>query len=377
MEFEEFLKSELEKIKNLNRYRKRFILPQNVVDFSSNDYLGLKDEQTTKEKICQKIDDLSLGSGGSALISGYKQIQKDLEKFLSDFKETENCLVVGSGYLANTGLIPAITTEKDIIFSDEFNHASIIDGIRLSKAKKVIYKHCDINDLKQKIKQNRTDGNIFIITDGVFSMEGDIAPIDEIYKVAEEVNGILIIDDAHSTGILGEGKGTIFHFELKPNKRIIQMGTLSKAVGSYGAFICGTNLLIDFLINKMRTGIFSTALSTIQNFISLENLKLLKEEPFRRKYVLEAAEFIANELNEFGYKINFHGTPILTLVLGDEKRTLRFRDKLLKEGIFIQAIRPPTVPEGKSRLRITISFTHSEKDIILLLNSLKKLTKEV
>jgi glycine C-acetyltransferase/8-amino-7-oxononanoate synthase len=155
------------------------------------------------------------------------------------------------------------------------------------------------------------------------------------------------------------------------------MGTLSKAVGSYGAFICGTGLLIDYLINKMRTGIFSTALSPVQNFISLENLKIMQNESFRRISVLEKAEFVAKEIKKIGYKINFYGTPILSLILGDEKKVLKVRDKLLKEGIFIQAIRPPTVPEGKSRLRITISFTHSEKDIILLLNIFKKLKKEV
>ncbi len=377
MKFETFLKKDLERIKSLNRYRERFILPNNVIDFSSNDYLGLKNNRETKEKLCREINKLSLGSGGSTLISGYHEIQYKLEKFLSQFKETQNCLVVGSGYLANTGLIPAVTTEKDIIFSDELNHASIIDGIRLSKAKKVIYKHCDMEDLKQKIEQNKTDGNIFVITDGVFSMEGDIAPIDEIYKIIEQIDGILIIDDAHSTGILGNGKGTIFHFNLKPDKRIIQMGTLSKAVGSYGAFICGTDLVIKYLINKMRSGIFSTGLSPVQNFISLENLKIIQNDPFRREKVLQNAEYVAYNLKKFGYQVNFYGTPILSLILGDEKKTLKFRDILLEKGLFIQAIRPPTVPEGKSRLRITISFTHSEKDIILLLESLKKLANEV
>ena len=377
MKFEKFLRNELEKIKELNRYRKRIILPENIIDFSSNDYLGLKDNNTVKNKLCNEINRLSLGSGGSALISGYKKIQKNLEKFLSDFKNTEDCIVVGSGYLANVGLISSITTEKDIIFSDQYNHASIIDGVRLSKAKKVIYKHCDTEDLRQKIKENKVEGNIFVVTDGIFSMEGDIAPVDEIYEIVKEIDGILIIDDAHSTGILGKGKGTLFHFNLKPDERIIQVGTLSKAVGSYGAFICGTKLLIEFLVNKMRTGIFSTALSPVQNFISLENLKILKKENFRRDYVLNSAEFVYTELKKIGYEINFYGTPILSLILGEEKKVLNFRDKLLEEGIFIQGIRPPTVPEGKSRLRITMSYTHTEKDIILLLNSLKKLKKEV
>ncbi len=373
----QILKEKLNYLRQIDRYRERVILPEHIIDFSSNDYLGLKDNSYTKEKLCKEISNLSLGSGASQLVSGYKEIQKELEEVIANFKETEDCIVVGSGYLANTGLVQALTTEEDVLFSDELNHASIIDGVRLSKAKKVIYKHNDINDLEDKLKKNPSKRLSFIITDGVFSMEGDIANVKDIIFLAEKYGAVVIIDDAHSTGILGEGKGTLFHFGLKPSENIIQMGTLSKAVGSYGAFICGTKMLVEYLVNTMRTTIFSTALSPIQNFISLENLKLLIREPERRKYVLEKSRYVAENLRNIGYNIHFHGTPILSLVLGEDRKATFFRDKLLENGIFIQAIRPPTVPEDTARLRITLSFNHTKDQIEKLIKTFDNLYREV
>jgi len=377
MKLNEILKQDLEEIREIGRYRERKILSEGIIDFSSNDYLGLKDNQQTKKLLCKNLENLSLGCGASVLISGYTEIQKELEKTLSSFKETEKCIVVGSGYLANTGLIPAITTEQDVIFSDEYNHASIIDGIRLSKAKRVIYKHNDMNDLEDKLKKNIPERLPFIITDGVFSMEGDIAPLKDIVYLAKKYNCVVIIDDAHSTGILGEGKGTLFHYGLKPDENIIQVGTLSKAVGSYGAFICGSETLIDFLINKMRTGIFSTGLSPVQNFISLNNLRILIEDNYRRENLFEKTSYLHRKLKEAGIEINFYGTPILTYIVGDDKTALEIRDKFLENGIFIQAIRPPTVPEGTARLRITLSYKHKWKDIEKLIKIFKNLYSEV
>ncbi len=375
MKFESFLKETLGQIKAESLYRKRLILPEGVINFSSNDYLGLKDEVLTKQKLCEHLKNLSLGSGASTHVSGYISVQEKLEKELTSFKETEDCIVVGSGYLANVGLISSISTEKDIIFSDELNHASIVDGIRLSKAKKVIYRHNDIEDLEKKLKKNKTDGNIFIITDGVFSMEGDIAPVDGLYKLAEKYDSILVIDDAHATGIIGNGKGTIFHYGLKPNSRIIQMGTLSKAVGSYGAFICGTKLLIDFLINKMRTAIFTTALSPVQNFISLENLKLIQNQPERRKNVLEKAKYLYENIKNLNYSVKYYGVPIISLITKTPEKAVELRDKLLEKGFFVQAIRPPTVPEGESRLRITLSYNHTYEEIDGFIKVLKEVVK--
>ncbi len=371
MDFLEKLKKELKEIKNKNLYRERVILPEDVIDFSSNDYLGLKDDLETKKTVCENISRLSVGSGASALISGYTQVQKDLEEFIAHFKKTESCLVVGSGYLANTGLLQALATEEDIIFSDQLNHASIIDGIRLSKAKKIIYRHNDMNDLEDKLKKTNCRGTKFIVTDGVFSMEGDIVNYRELKTLADRYRAVIIIDDAHSTGILGGGRGTLFHFGMEPEGNVIQVGTLSKAAGSYGAFICGSKTLIEYLINRMRTQIFSTALSPLQNFVSLVNMKKLSQEAFRREKLFRLTRFLVKKAKDAGIPIRYYGTPILTLIVEEEKKALFVRDYLLKNRLFVQAIRPPTVPKKSSRLRITISYKHTENDINLLLKCLK------
>jgi glycine C-acetyltransferase/8-amino-7-oxononanoate synthase len=377
MDFDKYLNFELEKIKERGIYRERYIVPESLIDFSSNDYLGLKDCDETKEALCKNISRLPLGSGGSQLVSGYTDVQKELEQTLSDLKETETCVVVGSGYLANTGLIQAVSSEEDLIFSDQLNHASIIDGVRLSKAKKIIYMHNDMNDLEEKLKRFNTKGKKFIVTDGVFSMEGDIVKFSDLKFLADRYQAVIIIDDAHSTGILGDGRGTLFHFGIKPDENIIQVGTLSKALGSYGAFICGSRKIIDFLINRMRTVIFSTALSPVQNFISVNNIKIMISQPFRREYVLKKSEYLAENLKKVGYNIQYRGTPILSLVLGKEDKAVRLRNLLIEKGIFIQAIRPPTVPEGSSRLRITVSYRHSQKDIDYLIYTLKDLREKL
>ena len=376
LNLDEILSKKLQEINQKNRYRTRQILNENVVNFSSNDYLSLKDNPITKQKLIHSIDKLSLGSGASVLVSGYHLIQKELEKFISEFKQTENCIVVGSGYIANVGLIQAISDEEDIIFSDELNHASIIDGIRISKAKKVIYKHCDVEDLEKKLKKYHTKGKKIIITDGVFSMEGDIAPLDKIIEISKKSDAVVIVDDAHATGIIGEeGRGSLNYFNLIPDSNIVQMGTLSKAVGSYGAFICGSRILIDYLVNTMRSVIFTTGLSPIQNFISLENFKILVKEDFRRKEVLEKSKYLARSLKNKGIDVKFFGTPIISLIVGKEENALKLRDRLLEKGVFVQAIRPPTVPEGTSRLRITINYDHSYEDIERLCEALDELLR--
>jgi len=374
LNLDEILSKKLQEIKQKNRYRTRPILNENVINFSSNDYLSLKDNPITKQKLINNIDKLSLGSGASVLVSGYHLIQKELEKFISEFKQTEDCIVVGSGYMANVGLIQAISDEEDIIFSDELNHASIIDGIRISKAKKIIYKHCDVEDLEEKLKKYHTKGKKIIITDGVFSMEGDIAPLDKIIEISKKYDAVVIVDDAHATGVIGEeGRGSLNYFNLMPDSNVVQMGTLSKAVGSYGAFICGSRILIDYLVNTIRSVIFTTGLSPIQNFISLENFKILAKEDFRRKEVLEKSKYLANSLKNKGIDVKFFGTPIISLIVGEEEKALKLRDKLLEKGFFVQAIRPPTVPKGTSRLRITINYNHSYKDIERLCEALGEL----
>jgi glycine C-acetyltransferase/8-amino-7-oxononanoate synthase len=205
-------------------------------------------------------------------------------------------------------------------------------------------------------------------------MEGDIAPLDKIIEISKKYGAVVIVDDAHATGIIGEeGRGSLNHFYLKPDSNIVQMGTLSKAVGSYGAFICGSRILIDYLVNTMRSVIFTTGLSPVQNFISLENFKILAKEDFRRKEVLEKSKYLANSLKNRGIDVKFFGTPIIFLIVGKEEIALKLRDRLLEKGFFVQAIRPPTVSEGTSRLRITINYNHSYEDIERLCEALGEL----
>lgn len=371
--FRNFLENNLRNLKQSGLYRERIILPENIVDFSSNDYLGLKDNPVTKQKLCHNIENLSLGSGASALISGFHPIQKELENFLADFKETESCLVVGSGYTANTGLLQAIATEEDIIFSDQLNHASIIDGIRLSKAKKFIYNHLDLNQLEDGLKNSNPSGKRIVVTDSIFSMDGDIAPLPDLVYLCEKYDAVLVIDEAHATGVIGkDGKGSLSHFNLKPSENIIQMGTLSKAAGSYGAFICGTKLLTEYLVNRMRSVIFTTALSPVQNFISLENMKILKEDNSRRQKLFENLHLFLSRCKDAGIHVNFSGTPILTVFTYDPEKTIFIRDKLLDRGFFVGAVRPPTVPEGLSRLRITLTSKHTSHQIENFINALKE-----
>ena len=371
MEFKDYILRELKSLKENFLYRERKVLDKNIIDFSSNDYLGLKDCAKTKEKLKENLKNLPLGSGSSAFVSGYFDIQKELEEYLAKFKNTEACFVIGSGYLANTGVIPALANENSSIFSDELNHASIIDGIRLSKAKRYIYRHRDLNHLEDLLKKDDKKFK-FIITDAVFSMEGDIADIPNLKYLADRYNGMLLIDDAHGTGVLGNGYGTLAHFGINPQENIIQIGTLSKAIGSYGAFVCGSKYIIDYLLNKVRPSIFSTALSPIQNFISLENLKLIDKDKSLIKKLFDNVSFFVDRLKENNLSIKYFGTAILTYILGSEEKVLKVRDYLLKNGVFIQAIRPPTVPKNTARLRITVSAKHSKEDILKAVNLLKE-----
>ena len=371
MDFKDYILVELKILKEKFLYRERKVLDKNIIDFSSNDYLGLKDCVKTKEKLKENLINLFLGSGSSTFVSGYFDIQKELEEYLAKFKNTEACFVIGSGYLANIGVIPALANENSSIFSDELNHASIIDGVRLSKAKRYIYRHKDLNHLEDLLKKDDKKFKL-IITDAVFSMEGDIADIPSLKYLADKYNGILIIDDAHGTGVLGNGYGTLAYFGINPQENIIQIGTLSKAIGSYGAFVCGSKYIIDYLLNKVRPAIFSTAISPIQNFISLENLKLIDKDKSLIKKLFDNINFFIDKLKENNLPIKYFGTAILTYILGSEEKVLKVRDYLLKNGVFIQAIRPPTVPKNTARLRITVSAKHSKDDILKTIKLLKE-----
>ena len=397
LNLEKQLKEELEGLKNNNLNRTvddlRFISSTKAIDgdgneylvFGTNNYLGL----THHPDVIKASDDASkygTGSTGSRLTTGASFEARELEKNLSEFKNTESTLLFNTGYMGNLGVIYALTKENDIIFSDQLNHASIIDGTKISKAKVRIYKHKDTDDLERlvqneikelenknnKNKKNKSQNtpNFFIVTDGVFSMDGDIAPLPELAEIADKYNCTLIIDDAHATGVIGRtGKGTVEYFKDKTGIDLtdsvdLQIGTLSKALASEGGFVCGKEVYIDYLINKSRPFIFSTALSPATIASANAALNLLKENSEEYLNNLNSNTRLMRELlTDAGLNIVDGETPIIPIIIGPADLANRFSNELKKEGILVSAIRPPSVPKEMSRLRLTIMATHTKEEI--------------
>ncbi len=339
------------------------------VNFSSNDYLGLANHPYIINKVKKALDEYGSGSGASRLLSGGSILHKELEDKTAQFKETESALVFNSGYAANSGIIPAITDKDDMIFSDELNHASIIDGCRLSKAKTVIYRHKDLSHLEDLIRKEDAKNKI-VITDTVFSMDGDIAPLAGIYDICKKNNAILYIDDAHGTGVLGNGRGTLSHFNIKPEPWVIQMGTFSKALGSFGAFVTGNREVIEWIQNTARSFIFSTALPSCVIAASIAALELIKNDSELIKKLWENRDRAASDIKDSGYDIMGSETPIIPLKTGNVEDTLRISRHLYEKGLFAPAIRPPTVIEP--RIRITVTASHTNNDIERLIMTLRE-----
>jgi 8-amino-7-oxononanoate synthase len=339
------------------------------VNFSSNDYLGLANHPYIINKVKKAIDEYGSGSGASRLLSGGSILHKELEDKTAQFKETESALVFNSGYAANSGIIPAITDKDDMIFSDELNHASIIDGCRLSKAKTVIYRHKDLSHLEDLIRKEDAKNKI-VITDTVFSMDGDIAPLAGIYDICKKNNAILYIDDAHGTGVLGNGRGTLSHFNIKPEPWVIQMGTFSKALGSFGAFVTGNREVIEWIQNTARSFIFSTTLPPCVIAASIAALELIKNDSELIKKLWENRDRAASDIKDSGYDIMGSETPIIPLKTGNVEDTLRISRHLYEKGLFAPAIRPPTVIEP--RIRITVTASHTNNDIERLIMTLRE-----
>lgn len=339
------------------------------VNFSSNDYLGLANHPYIINEVKKALDEYGSGSGASRLLSGGSILHKELEDKTAQFKETESALVFNSGYAGNSGIIPAITDKDDMIFSDELNHASIIDGCRLSKAKTVIYRHKDLSHLEDLIRKEDAKNKI-VITDTVFSMDGDIAPLAGIYDICKKNNAILYIDDAHGTGVLGNGRGTLSHFNIKPEPWVIQMGTFSKALGSFGAFVTGNREVIEWIQNTARSFIFSTALPSCVIAASIAALELIKNDSELIKKLWENRDRAASDIKDSGYDIMGSETPIIPLKTGNVEDTLRISRHLYEKGLFAPAIRPPTVIEP--RIRITVTAAHTDENIERLIEALKE-----
>ena len=336
---------------------------------ASNNYLGLTHDLRVQQAAKYAVEQYGTGSGGARLTSGTFPLFNELELGIADFKHTEQALVFNTGYMANVGTITALMNKNSIIISDELNHASIIDGCRLSGARIERYNHKDIEHAEHILK-NYKSSHKMIITDGVFSMDGDIAPLDKLYELGKEYNTLLMVDDAHSTGVLGNGRGTAHHFGLTDVD--VQLGTLSKALGSVGGYVAGRKELIEYLVNYSRSFIFSTALSPADIGAALEALTIVKNEPLVVEQLNENTAYMANKLQSMGIECDDE-TPIFPIIVGDNERALSLAYELELRGIIITAIRPPTVPVGESRLRMTVTAAHSQEQLDYVANTLRDL----
>ena len=340
---------------------------------ASNNYLGLTHDLRVQQAAKNAVEQYGTGSGGARLTSGTFPLFNELELGIADFKHTEQALVFNTGYMANVGTVTALMNKNSIIISDELNHASIIDGCRLSGARIERYNHKDIEHAEHILK-NYKSSHKMIITDGVFSMDGDIAPLDKLYELGKEYNALLMVDDAHSTGVLGNGRGTAHHFGLTDVD--VQLGTLSKALGSVGGYVAGRKELIEYLVNYSRSFIFSTALSPADIGAALEALNIVKNEPLVVKQLNENTAYMANKLQSMGIECDDE-TPIFPIIVGDNERALSLAHELEARGIIITAIRPPTVPVGESRLLMTVTAAHSQEQLDYVANTLRDLLVDI
>ncbi|MBI5374872.1 MAG: 8-amino-7-oxononanoate synthase [Candidatus Schekmanbacteria bacterium] len=384
----DFIDEELKRLKDKNLYRvlrpvstpqdhRIKIAGKSFILLSSNNYLGLANHKLIKKKSAEALIKYGTGAGASRLISGNIELYDELEKTISRFKRTESALVFSSGYAANVGTISALASEKDTIFSDELNHASIIDGCRLSGADIKVYPHSNADKLEWMVKKYRGRGKKFIITDSIFSMDGDIAPLGEIKNIASKHGCILFVDDAHATGVLGKtGRGSSELFRI--DGRIdIYMGTLSKALGSAGGFICGKKELIDFLINKSRSFIYSTGLPPSALAAGTAAIELIEKDRSLRDKLLKNVEILKAGLDSLGYDTMKSETQIIPVLMKSEELAIRAFNFLYENGIFVPAIRPPTVPPNMSRLRITVMATHTMKEMEFVLDVFSKMRRAI
>ena len=381
------LSRELEAIKKGGRYRFLRVIetaqsPRVVVDgrevvlMCSNNYLGLADLPRLRRAAKEAIDEYGTSAVASRLVSGTMTLHQELEEALARFKGTPAALVFNCGYMANVGVISSLLGPEDVVFSDELNHASIIDGCRLSRARIVVFPHRDMDALEDLLKRERGRRRMMVV-DGVFSMDGDIAPLPDMVELAERYGAILMVDEAHGTGVLGErGAGTVEHFGL--TERVpIQMGTLGKALGGFGAYVAGSGVLREYLINRARSFIFTTALPPADMAVALEAVRMVQEEPERRRTLHENVSYLVDGLNSLGFSVTNQGTAIVPVIIGPEDKTMEMSMKLLEYGIFVAGIRPPTVPPGTSRLRATVMATHTREDLDRALEAFEKAGREV
>jgi glycine C-acetyltransferase/8-amino-7-oxononanoate synthase len=333
-----------------------------VLLLCSNNYLGLADHPRVREAAAEAAMRYGAGSGASRLVSGNMTIHRRLEEQLASFKHADACLLFGSGYLANAGVVSALAREGDVVFSDALNHASIVDGCRLARADTFVYDHGDTDHLEWGLRQAEGRGSL-IVTDGVFSMDGDIAPLERLVELGQRYDARVMVDDAHGTGAIGpDGRGSVAAAGLEEEVDVV-VGTLGKALGSYGAFVCCDQSMAKYLVNSARTLIFSTALPPPAVAAAMAALDLLREQPRRVEKLQRNARVLREALGNEGLPMRDAGTQILPLVVGDANEAVRASERALERGIFAQAIRPPTVPAGTSRLRLAVMAAHTKSEL--------------
>lgn len=380
----DFFQEELEKIKSAGAYReikpiesidKNFVYMngKKYIDFSSNNYLGLRDDIRVIESGIKSAEKYGAGSGASRLVTGNMKIYDELEEKTAQFKNKERALIFNSGYDANVGIFSSVFDSKDIIFADKLIHASIIDGIMLSGAKLIRYKHNDIADLEEKIIKYRKEyKKAGVVTESVFSMDGDIGKLKEIAELKEKFEFIYIVDEAHATGVFGKkGSGIVEEYELSEKVDII-MGTFGKALGSQGAYVASDSRIIEFLINRARSFIFTTAMNPFACGASLKAIEIVESESFRREKVAELIKYTEKKLKENGFDIHNSKTQIIPVIIGENEKAVMVSKLLAENGLLVSAIRPPTVPQGSARLRMTLNYNHNFEEINLMGDILKK-----
>ena len=348
-----------------------------VLNLCSNNYLGFANDPQLKDAAQKAVEAYGVGPAAVRTIAGTTTLHKELERKLAFFKGAESTLTFQSGFCANLAVIPAIVGEGDVVFSDELNHASIIDGCRLSRAKIVRYEHCNPKDLQSKISEEKDARRMLIITDGVFSMEGDIAPLPEIVEIADNFRAITMVDDAHGEGVLGRGgRGIVDHFNLH-GRVDIEVGTLSKAFGVVGGYIAGSKRLTDYLAQKGRPFLFSSAVTASDVAACIAAVDALIASDVLVKQLWQNTVFFQEKMRRTGFNLGNTKTPITPVMIGDAKIAKDFSQRLFEEGVFAQAIGYPMVPIGKARIRVMLSAAHSKDDLMWAIGRFGKIGKSL
>jgi len=354
-----------------------------VVNLASNNYLGLTTHPKLRQAALEATRKYGVGSGAVRTIAGTMKIHMELEERIAQFKNVEACVVFQSGFTANAGTVSAILGKEDFIVSDELNHASIIDGARLSRAKILVFRHKDIAHAEEQLASIKDQpGRRLLITDGVFSMDGDIGPLPALCNLAEKYGAIMMVDDAHASGVLGRnGRGTIDHFHVH-GRVDVQVGTLSKAIGALGGYVCGSRDLIDFLYHRARPFLFSTSHPPSVAATCIAAFEVLEQEPERMDRLWENTRFWKKELANLGFNVGGTNTPasetpITPIIIGDGRLTMEFSRELFKEGVFGTGIAFPTVPEGKARIRTIMTATHTQDELGQALEVLNRVGKRM